>query len=184
MPESLGDFDSSSSSPGEQPPTPQSGHLGLTSASSLIVAALSGMVVSWLAVGTLQRLGETVPLLSWALPVLLGVGALVLFGYTLVFRRRLTVRRDEISPSGAVAALAAAKVSLLSGALVGGACLVYALAFMSQLQFPLPRERFIRGLVTVGCAIAFSAAGAFLERSCVAPRHPDSSNSDNPGGSD
>ena len=142
------------------------------------------MVISWLAVGTMQRLGVTVPLVSWALPVLLGVGAVALFGYTLVFRRRLATRRDQISSSGAVAALAAAKVSVLSGAVVGGACLVYVLAFMSQLQFPLPRQRFIRGLVTVACAIALAGAGAFLERSCVAPTSPGSSNRGDSGTAD
>ncbi|WP_203568938.1 DUF3180 domain-containing protein [Aestuariimicrobium ganziense] len=146
-------------------PTPEGPRLGLTTPKLLAVAALSGAVVGWFVVETFELLGRTVPVTPWSMSlVLLVIGALASVAAVVVSRRAGTP--GALDPSSAVSALVLGKTIVLSGALLAGGHLAYALTQVGQWDAPLPRQRVLWGLVAVVCAGLFAVGGWRLEKAC------------------
>lgn len=151
--------------PGDTPP----GGLGLTTRRQAAISVMAGMLVGWFIVGTLQATGRVVPITPWSLPLMLtalGAAALV---YARVLRRQVAERRGDLPHESGVRALVLGKTMLMTGAVLAGGHLVYALVYLGSWSIPAPRERVIHGLVTIAASAIFALAGRELERACLVP---------------
>lgn len=146
-----------------------SGVLGLTTRHHMAVAGLGGAVVGWFVVGTLLALGRFVPVTPWSLPVMLAAVAGIVWVAAGVLRRKVVQERADVSSELGLWALVGGKTMLLSGLALAGGHLVYVLSFAGQFDAPAPRERVLRGLLTLLVALVFARAGRRLERACLVP---------------
>lgn len=134
-----------------------------------VVGALAGFAL----VEVTQRADGSAPRLPWtsvaALVIIAGV--LLVFAYT----THRTVHRDRrpMDPRRAVNFLFLAKASALAGALIAGGYLGFALHFVGHLEAPLPRERFVTGLVAAVTGVVIVVSALLLERACRVPDDDD-----------
>jgi hypothetical protein len=98
-------------------------------------------------------------------------GILLVFAYTTY--RTVHRERRRLDPHRAVNFLMLAKASALMGALFSGGYLGFALQFVEDLEYPLPRERFVRALVAAVTGVVIVVSALLLERACRVPKADD-----------
>lgn len=144
-----------------------------TPLSALAVAALFGIIASWLIVTVAGSLDLIPPPVPWTAPlgVLVITGLVGALAYTT--HRRVQVERRRIDPQRAVTFLVLGKASALAGALVAGGYLAYAVQFLTRLDALGPRDRVVRSALAVVAGVGLCIAGLLLERACKVPRGED-----------
>lgn len=136
---------------------------------TVVLAAVLGAGGTWLLFTALDVWTGVLPQLTLAAPVSAGVIAVGVGALAWWTHRAVHVRRVLLAPSRALALLALGKAALLAGALVAGAYLAIVMYSVGRLDAPLPKQRFVLGLVTAALSVATSLAGRALERSCRVP---------------
>lgn len=154
---------------GLQDPEQPEGGLGLTTGRQALTAVLAGAVLGWFIVGTLQAMGSTVPVTPWSLALVMGALGAAAWVYSRVLRRQVAESRGALPHESGVRALVMGKTMLMTGAILGGGHLVYALVFLRSWSIPTPRERVIHGAAAILASIVFGLAGRELERACLVP---------------
>lgn len=152
--------------------------LGVTSRQNIIVAVLSGGVVGYLLLATLDLTGAVPPLVPWSLVVVLLATALPTFWFA--SRMKKAVAAGPVDAATGVRALGLGKSMLFTGAILVGGHLVYVATWLGHLDIPGPRERVIHGSATIVAAAVFALAGWRLERSCIADHGDDDEGHENP----
>lgn len=149
----------------QEPPEPE-GHIGTTGPGSVVGFGLVGLVLGWLVRPVSVRLDGTAPTVGW-LPVLTlafvaaVVGAVAWSTYRLIHRRH-----QRLEPHKAVNRLVLAKACALTGALVAGGYVGYAVSWLGLTEAALARERVVHSLLA-GLAGALLVVGSLLlERAC------------------
>lgn len=149
-----------------------------TTPRELVLSAIAGAVVCLLLLSTLDARGTIIPITPWSLAfcfALLGAGA---YWYARQLRRRLDDQRANVTSVEGVRALVAGKVLALTGAVMAGAHLAYAMKFLSKWDVPAPRERVIHGVITLLAAIVMAYGGRHLEQACITGSGPDDHDAD------
>lgn len=149
------------------------GTIGPTRLSTLAAVFLVGCVLGY----ALERIGTqvngTAPRVEWTavIALVLIAGVLTVVAYS----THRTVQRDRrrIDSRRAVNLLMLAKASALMGALFAGGYLGFALPFVGDLGYPLPRERFVHALVAAVTSVVIVVSALFLERACRVPKGDD-----------
>ena len=149
----------------EEEPRP-AGHIGTTTAGSLIGFSLIGLVCGWLLRPLGIRLSGTAPTVGW-LPVLaLLFVAVVVGAVAWSTHRAIHKRHERLPPHQAVNRLVLGKACALAGALVAGGYLGYALSWLGLTEAELARQRVVRSLVGGGSGVALVIGSLLLERAC------------------
>jgi uncharacterized membrane protein len=128
--------------------------------------AALGLVVGWLLRPMALRLGNTPPTIGWVTVVALALVAVVVAGTAWATHRALHVREERMAAHQAVNRLLLAKAGALTGALVAGGYLGYALSWVGLTDTELAEQRLLRALVAGVAGIALVVASLFLERAC------------------
>ncbi|GAA1426572.1 hypothetical protein GCM10009616_01500 [Microlunatus lacustris] len=152
---------------------PGGGSVDLTPRRSLLVAAVSGALAGWLVVVIANALDVIPPRIPWSAPIGLVVFAALVGALAWTTHQRIQVRQERMEPQRAVAFLVLGKASALTGALVAGGYLGFALNFLTRLDASTPRERVIRSAVAVVAGLALMVGGLLLERACKVPGSDD-----------
>ncbi len=154
--------------PVPDPPGP-AGRVGPTSPGLLVGLGLAGLVLGWLVRPVAVRLGgpgAIAPRVSW-LPVLaLVLVAVILAAVAWSTYRALHRRHERLQPHQAVNRLVLAKACALTGALVAGGYLGYALTWLGMTDAELAEQRMVRSLVAGVAGVGIVAASLLLERAC------------------
>jgi hypothetical protein len=150
--------------PPDEPPPPE-GRLRTTGPGLVLGCVLTGMVVGWAIRPVAVWLGATAPRVTWSPAVALVLAAAILLVAAVSTRRTVRQRRPGLRPHQAVNRLVLAKASALSGALVAGGYLGYALTWVG-VAAELSDERIVRSLASAAGAAATLGAALFLERAC------------------
>ena len=149
--------------------------LGLVRWSTVVLTAVCGAVIAWLVFAFMDahsgqpELPSAAPIAVAALAVCVGVLAWWAW-------RQLRTRHLGLEASQAVALVVLGKAALLAGAFIAGGYLAVAIFNSRRLDAPLPRERFILGLIAAVAGFALAAAGRILEHACRS--HPDDDSGD------
>lgn len=149
------------------------GNVGPTRMSLLLGLSLIALVVGWAVRPLAVRAGGAAPTVGW-LPVLaLILVAAILAGVAwLTYRSLQTVhqRVPRIQPHQAVNRLVLAKACALTGAVVAGGYLGYALSWVGLTEAELGQQRLARSLIAGISGVAIVAASVLLERACRVTR--------------
>jgi hypothetical protein len=152
--------------PGDDDPPEPAGRVGPTPPGLLAGTAAVGLVLGWALRPVSVAWRGTAPLVGW-LPVLaLVLVAAILVGTAWSTHRAVQRRRERLQPHHAVNRLVLAKSCAITGALVGGGYLGYAIAWLGRTDSELGQQRLVHSLAaTVACAVIVTGA-LFLERAC------------------
>jgi hypothetical protein len=132
-----------------------------------------GVVLGYALVPISEEVNGAAPRVEWT-----AVGALVIIAGVLLVFAYTTYRivhrdRRRMDPNRAVNFLMLAKASALMGALFSGGYLGFALQFVSDLEYPLPKERFVRSLIAAVTGVVIVVSALLLERACRVPKADD-----------
>jgi hypothetical protein len=152
---------------------PGGGSVTLTPRRALLVAAVAGGLAGWLVVVGAAAFDLIPPRIPWSAPIGLVFFAALVGALAWTTHQRIQVRRERMEPQRAVALLLLGKASALTGALVAGGYLGFALNFLGRLDASNPRDRVIRSAVAVVAGLALMAGGLLLERACKVPSDED-----------
>lgn len=148
-----------------------------TSARTVVLAALAGAGVSWLALQVVRYAGAALPLPgvgAWASVLLLTAAT----GW-LAWRTRDAVRRrDSIEAAVAVTRLRIGKAGALVAAALGGAYLALAVVAFGGWPAPLAQSRVVDALVALIACVGWGISALALERACRIPGDPDGRGAD------
>jgi hypothetical protein len=144
---------------------PSGGRLRPTSAAALTAWAVVGLVGGWLLHPMMERWRGTAPLVTWAQPLSLVLGAAILGGTAWATWRTLHVRRERLEPHQAVNRLVLARASALVGALVAGGYAGYALSWLGD-DADLASQRAWRSAAAAAAGVAITITAVLLERAC------------------
>jgi hypothetical protein len=152
--------------PGDPEGSPPEGHVGPTGPGTVIGSALVGLVLGWLVRPVSVRLDGTAPTVGW-LPVLtLGFVAAAMAGLAWSTYRLIHRRRERLEPHKAVNRLVLAKACAVTGALVAGGYLGYAVSWLGLTDAALARERVVHSLLAAVAAALLVVGSLLLERAC------------------
>jgi hypothetical protein len=150
--------------PPDGPPPPE-GRLRTTGPGLVLGCLLTGLVVGWAIRPVAVWLGTTAPRVTWPPAIALALAAVILLAVAVSTRRTLEHRRPGLRAHQAVNRLVLAKASAISGALVAGGYLGYALTWVG-VAAELSDQRILRSLVAAAGAAATLGAALVLERAC------------------
>jgi len=142
-----------------------------TSVAALAATAVIGALLGGLVPAGFALVGAIAPTVPWSTAVALGFLAALLLALAANTWRTLHRRGLRVDPGRAVALLLLGRAAALSGALVAGGYLAFALTFAGRAETTLPRERLVHGLVAALAAVAMVVGGVLLERACRVPGH-------------
>lgn len=151
---------------GPEPSGPGPGSVRPSGPATVLVPALVGLVAGWALRPASLRLGLTPPTVGWSPVLALVLVAAIMAGAAWTTYRTLHVHRRRIAPHQAVNRLVLAKACILTGALVAGGYLGYALAWVGVSEADLGEQRLVRSLVAGLAGAATVAASLALERAC------------------
>lgn len=154
-------------------PTAPRGTVGPTRIAVLVAVFIVGSLLGWMLVPVTERLNKVAPRIEWTSVAALVAIAAIVSGLAFSTYRTVHRERRRIEAQRAVNLLLLAKASALTGALVAGTYVGFALQFIDELDVPLPRERVIRAGGAAAAAIAVVVAGLLLERACRVPKVED-----------
>lgn len=140
-----------------------------TTGTQIAVAAMAGAGMTWLFLGTLQRAGQSLPVLgpvAWASVLVIAAGIAFLAVRT---HQAIQVRRESMEARRAVNSLLLGKTSVLGAAGLGAAYLVMAVVAAGGWPAPLAQTRVLHAGVAVVACVAWGVAGWLLERACRIP---------------
>lgn len=153
--------------PEEPPKQPAPGQVRPTSAGPLVAWAVIGLVGGWLLRPVVEQLGGTAPLVTWLqVLVLFFVAGVVAITATVTWRT-LQVRGEWLEPHRAVNRLVMAKASALTGALIAGGYVGYAVSWLG-LADELAEQRITRSLLAGLAGLLTTIGAVVLERACRA----------------
>jgi hypothetical protein len=127
-----------------------------------------GLVAGWALRPLALRMGWTEPRVSLGTVALLVFIAAIIGGSAYLTRRAVHGERARLAHHQAVNRLVLAKASALSGALVAGGYLGYALAQLG-VQDPVAGTRLWHSLAGAAAALLVTGAGLLLEHACRVP---------------
>jgi hypothetical protein len=150
--------------PEKEPPEPE-GRLRTTGPGALLGCLLVGLVCGWALRPLSVQLGATAPRVTWLQASAFFVVAAVLGVVARTTRRELQRGPSRLRAHEAVNRLVLAKSCALTGALVAGGYLGYALSWVG-VAAELSSERITRSLVAAVGAGLTVVASLLLERAC------------------
>jgi hypothetical protein len=152
--------------PGDPEGSPPDGHVGPTGPGTVVGSALVGLVLGWLVRPVSVRLDGTAPTVGWLPVVTLGFVAAVIGWVAWSTYRLIHRRRERLEPHKAVNRLVLAKACAVTGALVAGAYLGYAVSWLGLTDAALARERVVHSLLAALAAALLVVGSLLLERAC------------------
>jgi hypothetical protein len=152
--------------PGDPEGSPPEGHVGPTGPGTVVGSALVGLVLGWLVRPVSVRLDGTAPTVGWLPVVTLGFVAAVIGWVAWSTYRLIHRRRERLEPHKAVNRLVLAKACAVTGALVAGAYLGYAVSWLGLTDAALARERVVHSLLAALAAALLVVGSLLLERAC------------------
>jgi uncharacterized membrane protein len=158
--------------PVPEPPEP-SGNLRTTGPGVLVTLGLVGLVGGWALRPVSIRLSATAPTVGWGPVLALVLVAAILGAVAWTTYRTLQTRRDRIEPQQAVNRLVLAKACALTGAVIAGGYLGYALSWVGMTETELGEQRLVRSLVAGVAGLLIVTASLTLERACRIRRDDD-----------
>jgi Protein of unknown function (DUF3180) len=144
---------------------PSGGRLRPTSAATLTVWALVGLVGGWLLHPLAIRVRDTAPIVTWAQPLALLLVAAILGATAYLTWRTMHVHQERLEPHRAVNRLVLARSCALVGALVAGGYAGYALSWVG-IDTDLASQRMWRSAVAALAGVAIVVTSIVLERAC------------------
>lgn len=152
--------------PGDPEGRPHEGHVRPTGPGTVVGSALVGLVLGWLVRPVSVWIDGTAPTVGWLPVVTLGfvaaaVGALAWSTYRMLHRRH-----QRLEPHKAVNRLVLGKACAVTGALVAGAYLGYAVSWLGLTDAALARERVVHSLLAALAAALIVVGSLLLERAC------------------
>ena len=144
---------------------PSRGRLRPTSAATLTVWAVVGLVGGWLLHPLAIRVRDSAPMVSWAQPLALVLVAAILGATAYLTWRTMYVHQQRLEPHRAVNRLVLARSCALVGALVAGGYAGYALSWVG-LDSDLANQRLWRSAVAAFAGVAIVVTSIVLERAC------------------
>jgi hypothetical protein len=150
-----------------EPETPQpEGHVGPTRPGTVVGSVLVGLVAGWLVRPVSIRIDSTAPTVGWLPVVTLGFVAAAM-GWVAWSTYRLMHRRHErLEPHKAVNRLVLGKACAVTGALVAGGYLGYAISWIGLTDAALARERVVHSLLAALAGALLVVGSLLLERAC------------------
>ncbi|GAB3195392.1 hypothetical protein GCM10027062_02210 [Nocardioides hungaricus] len=136
-----------------------------TSAATLAVWAVVGLVGGWLLHPLSERARGTAPVITWAQPLALVLVAAILGATAYLTWRSVHVHHERIEPHRAVNRLVLARSCALVGALVAGGYAGYALSWL-DVDTELGDQRVLRAAIAALAGAAVVATSIALERAC------------------
>jgi hypothetical protein len=152
--------------PSDPEGSPPEGHVGPTGPGTVVGSALVGLVLGWLVRPVSVRLDGTAPTVGWLPVVTLGFVAAVIGWVAWSTYRLIHRRRERLEPHKAVNRLVLAKACAVTGALVAGAYLGYAVSWLGLTDAALARERVVHSLLAALAAALLVVGSLLLERAC------------------
>jgi hypothetical protein len=152
--------------PGDPDGSPPEGHVGPTGPGTVVGSTLVGLVLGWLVRPVSVRLDGTAPTVGWLPVVTLGFVAAVIGWVAWSTYRLIHRRRERLEPHKAVNRLVLAKACAVTGALVAGAYLGYAVSWLGLTDAALARERVVHSLLAALAAALLVVGSLLLERAC------------------
>jgi hypothetical protein len=152
--------------PGDPEGSPPEGHVGPTGPGTVVGSALVGLVLGWLVRPVSVRLDGTAPTVGWLPVVTLGFVAAVIGWVAWSTYRLIHRRRERLEPHKAVNRLVLAKACAVTGALVAGAYVGYAVSWLGLTDAALARERVVHSLLAALAAALLVVGSLLLERAC------------------
>lgn len=152
---------------GPEPDRPEhpSGRLRTTSPGLLVGCLLLGLVLGRLVRPVAGMLDATAPRVTWVQGAVLYLAALILLAVARSTHHALHRRRELLEPHQAVNRLVLAKSCAITGAVVAGGYLGYALSWVGS-GAELSRERIWLSLVAALGAGLTTLGALLLERAC------------------
>ena len=144
---------------------PGGGRLRPTSAATLAIWAVVGLVGGWLLHPLAERVNGTAPVITWAQPLALLLVAAILGATAYLTWRAVHVQHERLEPHQAVNRLVLARACALVGALVAGGYAGYALSWMGM-DSDLASQRLWRSAVAAVAGVAIVVTSIVLERAC------------------
>lgn len=151
--------------PPETPHPPDPGRLQPTSAGSITVWAVAGLIFGWVLHPVAEHLRGTAPVVTWVPPLTLLLVAAILAWTAWVTYRAVQIRHEQLLPHQAVNRLVLARACALAGALVAGGYLGYAVSWLG-IDAELAQQRVGRSLVAAVAGVLICAGALLLERAC------------------
>ncbi|GAB6985169.1 DUF3180 domain-containing protein [Nocardioides pyridinolyticus] len=144
---------------------PGGGRLRPTSAATLAIWAVVGLVGGWLLHPLAERVRGTAPVITWAQPLALLLVAAILGATAWLTWRSVHVHHERLEPHRAVNRLVLARSCALVGALVAGGYAGYALSWL-DVDTELGDQRVLRAAISALSGVAIIATSIALERAC------------------
>jgi len=151
-----------------QAPEPPEGHLRATSAASLAIAAVLGLVSGWLLRPVMVRATGTAPFVTWVQALALVFVAAVLAYVAWHTWQTIQVQRRRLEANRAVNRLVLARACALVGALAAGGYAGYGITWLGDAS-ELAGERLLLCAVAAIGGLLVMAASLVLERACRVP---------------
>jgi Protein of unknown function (DUF3180) len=136
-----------------------------TSAATLTIWAVVGLVGGWLLHPLAERVRGTAPVITWAQPLALLLVAAILGATAYLTWRSVHVHHERLEPHRAVNRLVLARSCALVGALVAGGYAGYALSWL-DVDTELGDQRVLRAAISALAGVAILATSVALERAC------------------
>ncbi|MGY2700666.1 MULTISPECIES: DUF3180 domain-containing protein [unclassified Nocardioides] len=144
---------------------PSGGRLRPTSAATLTVWAVVGLVGGWLLHPIAARVLDSAPIVTWAQPLALVLVATILGATAYLTWRTMHVQHQRLEPHRAVNRLVLARACALVGALVAGGYAGYALSWVGM-DSDLASQRLWRSVAAALAGVAIVVTAVVLERAC------------------
>lgn len=141
------------------------GRLRPTSAATLTLWGVVGLVGGWLLHPLSERFRDSAPIVTWAQPLALVLVAAILGATAYVTWRTVHVQHQRLEPHRAVNRLVLARSCALVGALVAGGYLGYAVSWVG-IDAELAHQRVWRSAVAAVAGAAIVVTAMLLERAC------------------
>lgn len=151
--------------PVPDPPGP-AGRVRSTSPGLLVGLGLAGLVVGWSVRLVSNLVGVTPPAIGWLPALTLALVAVIVGSVAWVTHRTLQSRGQRLPSHQAVNRLVLAKSCAITGALVAGGYLGFALSWVGRIDTPIDQDRLVRSLVAGLAGVAIVAGSVLLERAC------------------
>lgn len=151
--------------PDDPGPEPPERRLRPTSAGTVTLWTVVGLVGGWLLHPVADRFLTSAPIVTWAQPLALGLVAAILGSTAYLTWRQVHVRRERLEAHRMVNRFVLARSCVLVGALVAGGYAGYALSWLG-VDAELASQRAWRSAAAAVGGAAMVITSLLLERAC------------------